>query len=137
MLYSKQITVSANTTEANSSKTRFKVNRGIVYRCWLSFPPGCVGLVKLRILHEGHPFIPIEANAYIRGDDYVFELPMFYEITEEPQLITVEVWNEDDTYEHTVDVMLLILPKEFVLPVGATEGIMKSLSSLIINRPII
>ena len=62
---------------------------------------------------------------------------MFYEITEEPQLITVEVWNEDDTYEHTVDVMLLILPKEFVLPVGATEGIMKSLSSLIINRPII
>ena len=134
MLYSNQITVSANTTETNPSKTQFIVNRGIVYRVWVSFPPGSVGLLKLRILHEGHPFIPVNKDAFIRGDDYVFELPMFYEIKEEPQQITIEAWNDDDTYSHSVDVMILILPKGYVLPVGATEGIMESLSKLIIMR---
>ena len=134
MLHSKQITLSSGQTEATSTKTRFKVNRGVIFRVWITFPSGCVGLVKMRILHEGHPILPVNADAFIRGNNFTFEIPLFFEILDEPQQITIEAWNEDDTYDHEIDVQLLILHKSLVLPVGATEGIMESLSNLIIRK---
>lgn len=136
MLYSKQITISADTTQANSSKSYFKVNRGVISNMWITFPAGCAGLVKLRIYHEGHPFVPVNADNYLRGDNVTFQFPVMFEITEEPMLLTVEAWNEDETYSHTIDIMFLILPKSVVLPVGATEGILESLKSLVI-RPMV
>lgn len=136
MLYSKQITISADTSEANAEKTYFKVNRGVISKIWVTFPSGCVGLVKMRMYHEGHPFLPVNQDNYIRGNGYTFEFPVMFEITEEPQLLTVEIWNDDDTYDHTIDVLILILPKSAVFPVGATEGILESLKSLVL-RPLI
>jgi len=133
MLYSKHITLPPKKTEATSTKEHFKVNKGIIYRAWLVFPSGCAGLVKVRVYHEGHPILPVNANDYIKGNDYVFEVPLFFEVTDEPYDIVFEGWNEDDTYEHTVTLMLLILPKKYVLPVGAAEGIMESLKSLIVR----
>ena len=137
MLYSKQITLLAGKTEAEATKSYFKVNKGIIYRVWITFPPGCAGLVKLRIYHEGHPFLPVNQDNYLRGDSVSFEFPMFYEITEEPMLLTVEGWNEDETYNHIVDIMFFVLPKGYVLPVGATEGILESLKSLVLHPMII
>ncbi len=136
MLYSKQITISANTSQANSSKSYFKVSKGVISNMWITFPAGCAGLVKLRIYHEGHPFVPVNADNYLRGDNVTFQFPVMFEITEEPMALTVEIWNEDETYDHTIDIMFLILPKSVVLPVGATEGILESLKSLVI-RPMV
>ena len=136
MLYSKQITLLAGKTEAEATRTSFKVNKGVISDVWITFPAGCAGLVKMRIYHEGHPFLPVNQDNYLRGDNYTFRFPVMFEIIEEPMLLTVEAWNEDATYNHTVDVLFLILPKSLVLPVGATEGILESLKSLII-RPLV
>ena len=136
MLYSKQITISAGTSETNSQKSYFKINKGVITNIWITFPDGCAGLVKLRIYHEGHPFVPVNKDNFIRGNGYTFEFPVMYEITDEPMTLTVETWNEDETYSHTIDILFLILPKSVVMPVGATEGILESLKSLII-RPLV
>ena len=136
MLYSKQILLELGKTEATATKSYFKVNKGVISNIWVTFPPGCAGLVKLRIYSEGHPFVPVNQDNYIRGDGYTFQFPIMFEILEEPMLLTVEGWNEDETYSHTIDVLFLILPKNVVLPVGATEGILESLKSLII-RPLV
>ena len=137
MLYSKQITLTAGKTEATATRTAFKVNKGVISNVWITFPAGCAGLVKLRIYHEGHPFLPVNQDNYLRGDNYTFQFPVMFEIIEEPMLLTVEAWNEDATYAHTVDIMFLILPKALVLPVGATEGILESLKSLVLHPMII
>ena len=134
MLHSKHVTIAANTTEANAVKTQFLVNQGVIYRVWVSFPPGCVGLVKLRIYHEGHPFLPVDKDAYIRGDDYIFVYPVMYEIKGVPELITIEAWSDDDTYSHTIDVQFLIISKMWIQPVGAYEGIIAALRSLFTMR---
>ena len=136
MLYSKQITLTAGKTEATATKTYFKVNIGVISNVWITFPAGCAGLVKLRIYSEGHPFLPVNQDNYLRGDNYTFAFPVMFEILEEPMTLTVEAWNEDDTYSHTIDVIFLILPKSVVLPTGATEGILESLKSLVI-RPMV
>ena len=134
MLHSKHVTVSANTTEANATKQSFLVNQGVIFRIWIAFPPGCAGLVNVRILHEGHPFLPDDADAYITADNYTFEYPIMYEITAPPEQITIEVWSDDDTYTHTIHVQFLIIPKEWVQPVGAYEGIIAALRSLFVRR---
>jgi len=136
MLYSKQITLAAGKTEATATKTYFQVNKGVMTNVWITFPAGCAGLTKLRIYHEGHPFLPVNKDNYLRGDNITFQFPVMYEITEEPMLLTIEAWNEDATYSHTIDVLFLILPKALVLPTGATEGILESLKSLVI-RPLV
>jgi len=134
MLYAKHMSFSYGQTEATKTQARFNINKGWIYRAWLIFPPGCAGLVKVRVLHQGHPIIPVNKTDYVKADNYVFELPMFYEVPEEPYQITFEGWNEDDTYDHAITLMLLVLPKAFILPVGAVEGIMESLSNLIIRK---
>jgi len=134
MLYSKHVTFLAGKTEATKSIEHFSISKGWIYRAWVVFPAGCAGLVKVRVEHQGHSIIPINKSDYIKADNYVLEIPMFYEVAEEPYEITFEGWNEDATYDHTITLMFLVLPKKFILPVGATEGIMESLSNLIINK---
>ena len=134
MLYAKHVTFPLGKTEATKTIRHFHINKGWIYRAWVIFPPGCAGLVKIRVLHQGHPIIPINKSDYVKADDYVFELPMYFEVKSEPFRITFEGWNEDETYPHTITLMLLVLPKEVILPIGATEGIMESLSSLVIRK---
>ena len=134
MLYAEQITFTKNKTEAEATRYSFKVRKGVIYRIWITFPTGCHQLVKLRLLIDEHNFLPVHKYAYIRGNGFVFEFPMMFEIKEEPSTITIEGWNEDDTNDHTIDIYVLILDKSLVLPVGATEGILESLSSLIITK---
>ena len=134
MLHSKHITLTKNKTEAEATSTRFTVNQGVIFRVWLTFPPGCAGLVKLRIFHEGHPFLPVDNNAFISGDGFVFEYPVMFEITTPPENITIKAWNEDEVYNHTIDVQFLIIPKAWVQPVGASEGIIAALRSLFVQR---
>lgn len=130
MLHSKHITIPANTLEANSVYSRFLVNQDVISRVWINFPPGCAGLVKLRISHKGHPFIPVESDAYISGDGYVFDLPVMFEIKDTPEQIVIQAWNEDDVYCHSIDVQFLIIPKYWLIPIGAYQGVVSSLKSL-------
>ena len=134
MLHSKHITLAANKTEAQATLTRFKVNQGVIFRVWLNFPPGCAGLVRVRMYHEGHPFLPVDKEAYIVGDAYTFVYPVFYEIKQPPENITIEAWNTDEVYQHTIHVQFLIIPKEWVQPVGAYEGVIAALKSLFAQR---
>ena len=134
MLHSKHITLTHGKTEATATRTQFLVNRGVIYRVWIMFPPGCAGLVRLRIYHEGHPFLPVDLDAYISGDSYTYEYPVMFEVKEAPEIITIEAWNTDALYDHTIDVQFLIIPKEWVQPVGAYEGIIAALKSLFVRR---
>jgi len=134
MLHAKHITLTANKTEATATNTQFQVNQGVIYRVWIHFPPGCAGLVHTRIYHQGHPFLPVEEDKYLRGDSYTYEFPVMFEIKEPPELITIKAWNTDELYEHTIDVSFLIIPKEWVLPVGSYEGIIAAMKSLFVER---
>lgn len=137
MLYAKHVTFPFGQTEATKTIEHFHISKGWIYRAWLIFPPGCAGLVKVRLLHQGHPIIPINKSDYVKADNYTFELPMYFPVPTEPFRVTFEGWNEDDTFNHTITLMLLVLPKNVILPVGATEGIMESLKSLVLHPIVI
>ena len=133
MLYAKQITVSKNTSSSAPEETQFKISKGVLYRIYLGFPAGCAGLVKFRMILDGHPILPVNADAYIRGDAITYEYPIFEEITEEPMTITAQAWNEDDTYDHTIDLQILVVSREWIVPQAAIEGVISSLRSLFVR----
>lgn len=134
MLYSKHITVSAGTTIAASNKTYIKVNRGMIYYIWATVPAGCNNLVHWRIFHQGHPFLPVNRDAYISGNNFTYQFPSFQEIKDNPEILMIECWSPDTSHAHNLSFQILILPKKYIMPVGAMEGIMESLENLIIRR---
>jgi len=136
MLYSEQITIPANTSESSLVSTSLKLSLGVIHTVWLTFPPGCVGYVKVRMSIDGHPFMPVHKDAYIRGNDFTFAFPVMFEITDEPMTLTIEAWSAGSSYAHSIQVVVLVLPKKLILPAGATEGILEGMKSLII-RPLV
>lgn len=132
MLYSRQIKFTHGKTEAEATKTPIKVNKGVIYQVWVDFPPGCAGLVKLRVYHEGHPFLPVNKDNYLRGNAYVYKLPVYHEVRESPSILIVEGWNEDDTYDHTIQVVFSIIPKWIAYPYIMLTQIMEGFTKLFI-----
>lgn len=134
MLYSKHISVPAGRTAALPVQTYIKVNRGMIYYIWVTVPAGCNNLVHWRILHQGHPFLPVNQDAYISGNDFTYQFPSFEEIKENPEILLIECWAPNSSYDHSLSFQILILPKSYIMPIGATEGIMESLENLIIRK---
>lgn len=133
MLYSKHLTLAKGGTEATSTTHNFIANKGVINTIWINFPPGCAGLVKVRVLLNGHTFVPSNADEYINADGYVYKFEPFVEILEEPEQVTIQAWNEDDTYAHVIDVQISIIDRSWIQPIGAYEGIVAALKSLFVR----
>jgi len=134
MIYDVDITIPANTTEANAIKTDIKVTFGVVHQFDIVFPAGCAGLVYTRLQDGAHPVVPSTAGMNLSGDGIQITGKEFYEIETAPTVLSVYSWNDDDTYAHTITWRIYILPKDVLLPVAATEGFLGALKSLFIRR---
>ena len=67
------MTLATNKTRASATRTKFIANVGVIARVWIHFPPGCASLVKVRIYHQGHPFLPLPYQFYA-AQDILFSL---------------------------------------------------------------
>lgn len=137
MLYSIDITTPKNTPETSKKITKLKVSDGVIHKVGIVFPSGCAGLVKIQMFEGGHQFISSTEGQYLSGDGEVVTIPDFYEIKRAPRYITIKTWNEDDTYDHTLQIRIYMLPKKYLMPAGATEGIIESMRALFLPKEVI
>ena len=98
------MTVETGTTRATPSELEAKLTIGRIERVIVLFPPGCLGHVKVALVHNEHQFLPEDPDGYITGDDYPFDMPMNYAITELPARIQVHGWSDAVTYDHAITV---------------------------------
>lgn len=136
MQFVKDVTFTKGKTEATIESTDIKVASGVIHRVNIVFPSGCAGLVSVSIFDGAHPIAPSTQGQYYRGDDEIVEFNEFIEIKTGPRILTIKGFNEDDTFDHKIQIRLFILPKRFVLPAASTEGILAGLKQLVL-RPII
>jgi len=134
MLFQASITIPKNTTYDSPTIAMFKIAHGIVTKIMVRPRPGHAALAHLVILHHEHQIAPSTENMDLHGDAPAIDWEEYYESYQPPYELKLKGWNEDDTYDHTITLMLLVLPKSYILPVGAVEGIMESLSNLIIRK---
>jgi len=134
MIYTASITTSANTSEANAKQTKIKITNGVITQVIIIFPAGCVGLVNVQFFMGGHQFVPSTEGQVLKGNDILITSPEFLEINDAPRIITIKTWNDDDTYDHTVEILITQLEAIAIPQLALAEGIVRSLKNLFIRE---
>ena len=134
MIYTASVITDKNTTKKNPKETSLKITEGIISKVSILFPKGCVGLVFCQLFIGGHQFVPSTEGQFLRGNDILIESPEFLEINTAPRTITIKTWNLDDTYDHSVEVMITQLPHRAFPELGFFEGVVKSLKTLFLRE---
>lgn len=82
--------------------------RGIIQPIEVIFPPGPAGLVGIRAYQGSHQLVPQRDTSWLIGDDITYPHHTPIDLLSPPYTITLEGYNEDDTYDHTIIVRFSI-----------------------------
>lgn len=106
MIYGGLISTPANTAEATPKWSEYAISGGIFYHLKVIFPPGPSGLLKVQIFDATYQVFPTTPDAYFEGDNLRLDFDVLYPKDAAPFVFLVKTWNLDDTYAHTVQVLL-------------------------------
>lgn len=102
MIYTKEITIPANTLVTSPYNDTLKVVDGVITEVNILFPSGCRGLVGVRIYDYKHIVWPSNPDAWIIADNETVEWMDDYTMAGLPNTLTLEGYNNDDSFEHTI-----------------------------------
>ncbi len=131
MYYDFAITVTAGKTEAAPKEQVLKLTHGIIHRIEIGFPPGCHNLVKVKLLHEEHQYLPTNPDGYFAADGYNIPIEDYFELYTEPYSLKFIGYAPDTTYDHEIHVRIGILPQEILSPTETVSGLLKKFLKLI------
>ena len=106
MLFEFSITTPANTPESNKQKTILKLLKGKITNIVVWIPPGPSGLLHLQIFRSKRQIYPINDGSSIAGDNLKLNISDEIALFAEPYQLEAYTWNDDDTFEHTVDIYI-------------------------------
>jgi len=109
MIYTKAITVPANTPENNRQRNYLKVSAGVLHEIEFHFPPGCENLVKTQLFLGGHPLFPSTEGQYIAGDTFPIRFKDYVKLNAGANILSFLTFNEDEFYPHTIRIRISIL----------------------------
>lgn len=115
MLFQGSLTIPPNTTKEEAVTTTFPIRRGIVSKFMVRPRTGHAALAHLIILHHEHQIAPSIENTDLHGDTFPVDWEDYYELYQPPYELKLIGWNDDDTYEHTFDVFVAVLPRKAVI----------------------
>ena len=131
MLFEASITIPKSTTAVSPTEEILKIAHGIITNFMVRPRPGHAALAHLVILHHEHQIAPSTEGMDFSGDAFPIDWDEYYESYQPPYELKLKGWNTDDTYPHTFDVFVAILPRKAVLAlaiVDAIKGILGMLS---------
>jgi hypothetical protein len=132
MLYQEEITTPINTARTSPTRTELELAVGVVSRVSLSFPAGCAGLVGLRVLDGLLQLWPLTPGEWFITDNFTIDFPEKRFLTAGSKTYTVESFNEDTHYEHTVTVQIHVAEAESD-PLAQVAQILERLESAAVD----
>jgi len=135
MLFEASITIPANTLSAAPTIETLKIAHGIISKIMVRPRPGHAALAHLVILHHEHQIAPSTEGMDLSGDAHPIDWEEYYESYQPPYEFKLKGWNDDDTYPHTFDVFVAVLPRKSIVALAVTDAI-KGLLELILPRRI-
>ena len=131
MLFEASITILKDTTQASPKTEIIKIAHGIITKIMVRPRPGHHGLAHLVILHHEHQIAPSTEGMELHGDAAPIDWEEYYESYQPPYELKLKGWNEDDTWPHTFDVYVAVLPRKAIIAyqlADALRGILGMLS---------
>jgi len=130
MLFQASITIPKNTLRTNPTEVILKIAHGIITKFMVRPRPGHAALAHLVVLHHEHQIAPSTENMDLHGDASAIDWEEYYKSYQPPYELKLKGWNEDDTYPHTFEVMVAILPREAILALAVVDAFKKLLGVL-------
>jgi len=98
-----QYTITALTAEADLVRRELAVSKGILKRLDVLFPFGCEFYARSRVFIGSKPILPRSSKGYATGNGFpVSTGDIFESMLDDIPILTWEVWNEDEKYDHTL-----------------------------------
>jgi len=113
MLFQRDLLIESGKTVADPATDTMVLCEGTIVRYSLLFPPGCAGLAHVQVWLGGFQLIPWSRGLWAHGDDHLITGDTNYPVGPAPRIIMLLGYNEDDTHDHTVTVMLEVNPTRF------------------------
>ncbi len=123
MLFQADITIPKNTTEANATIAKLPIEKGIITKIMVRPRPGQAALAHMVILHHEHQMAPSSGSMDFHGDTFPIDWEEHYESYQPPFELKLKGWNDDDTYPHTFDVFVAVLPRKAILALAVVDAI--------------
>jgi len=111
VFFSWDITIPADTSEKDPLEKDLTLTHGVITRIDVKFPPGCHGLVKVRLFRFDSQLIPLTRDEWVTGDGETVPtaLPLHYELLEEPYALKFVGCSPGAQYKHTVTVRVNVM----------------------------
>ena len=136
MLFETSITIAAGKTPADPEVKIMGIAHGIINKIMVRPRPGHHALAHLVILHHEHQIAPSTKGGDFAGDTFPIDWEEYFESYQPPYELKLKGWNDDDTYEHTFDVFVAVLPPE-AIPALTIPGAIRNLLKLLSPKRII
>ncbi len=130
MLFEASITIPITATQANPEVVILKIAHGIISKIMVRPRAGHQNLAHLAILHHEHQIAPSTEGMTLHGEFFPIDWEEYYESYQPPYELKIKGWNEDDTYSHTFDIFVVILPRKGIIATAVSDAINSFLSFL-------
>ena len=128
MLFETSITIPKETLSTTPTVVILKIARGIISKIMVRPRPGHAALAHCVILHQEHQIAPSTENMDFAGDTFPIDWEEYYEVYQPPYELKIKGWNEDDTYPHTFDIFVAVLPRKGIIATAVADTITNILS---------
>ena len=130
MLFEASIAIPANTLSTAPVTVILPIAHGIINKIMVRPRPGHAGLAHCIIRHHEHQIAPSTESMSFAGDAFPIDWEEYYEVYQPPYELKIEGWNDDDTYEHTFDIFVAVLPRRGVAATAISSAISNVLGML-------
>jgi len=111
MWYVIEDTIPANTAYADRRETSIKVAGGILHTMVVTIPPGSKTLAHLQLRTGSYFILPRNEDKSISGDHINVDYREWLQLKASDNNLTLVTWNTDEDHDHTVRVLVGVLPK--------------------------
>ena len=108
-----------------------KIAHGIITKFMIRPRAGHHALAHLTIEYHEHQIAPSMRNTDLHGDFHPIDWDDYYEVYQPPYELKLIGWNEDDSYQHTFDVFIAVLPRKAIVPLTVVDTLKNFLGVLI------
>lgn len=91
------------------------ITKGLVYKVEFDFPPGSAGLLGCAIFDGSYQVWPSSLGNWFTGDDVVISFDDVYLKESAPYNFTIVTYNEDDTYDHLINIRIGLVSKKIFM----------------------
>ena len=130
MLFQASITIPKGTAKTNPTTAILGIAHGIITKIMVRPRPGHAALAHLVILHHEHQIAPSTEGMDFHGDTFPIDWEEYYESYQPAYELKLVGWNTDDTYPHTFDVFVAVLPRKAILALAIVDAIKSAFGML-------